>query len=158
MMVGDAMGRAMAELLTPYSVNAGGDMITWSGEPVELDATVQEGVTVVSYAWSADPNDGVVFDPPSADVNDPNVTITKDTDNPSTVKLRLTVNDGINPPVTDSIRIDVYDDACKAAIGKGLAVDNPGDFDENCITGFGDLAMMAAKWLNDTGLTGPVLK
>jgi hypothetical protein len=155
-LVGDAMGRAMVEILTPYSVHAGDDMITWSGEPVELDATVQEGVTVVSYAWSAHPNDGVVFSDET--VEDPTVTITKDTDNPSTVKLTLTVNDGENPPVTDAMTIDVYDDACKAAIGKGLAADNPGDFDGNCITSFADLAVMATKWLNDTGLTGPVAK
>ncbi len=155
MLVGEAMGRAMAEMLSPYSVDAGINMITWSGEPVELDATVQEGVTVVSYGWSAEPNDGVVFSDET--VEDPNVTITKDTDNPSTVRLTLTVNDGVNPPVTDSIRIDVYDDACLAAIGKGLSADNPTDFDGNCITNFEDLAVMATKWLNDTGLTEPVV-
>jgi len=156
MMVGDVMGRAMAELLTPYSVNAGTNMITWSGEPVELDATVQDGVTVVSYGWSANPNDGVVFSDET--VEDPTVTITKDTDNPSTVTLTLTVNDGENPPVTDAMRIDVYDDACKAAIGKGLAADNPGDFDGNCVTGLEDVAVMALAWLNDNGLTVPVAK
>jgi hypothetical protein len=52
----------------------------------------------------------------------------------------------------------VYDDACKAAKAAGLAGDNPADFDENCIIGYGDLAVMAAKWLNDPGLTGPVVK
>jgi len=156
MLVGDAMGRAMVEILTPYSVDAGDDMITWSGEPVELDATVQDGVTVVSYAWSADPDDGVVFSDET--VEDPTVTITKDTDNPSTVKLTLTVNDGENPAVKDAVTIDVYDTACKATIGKGLAADNPGDLDENCITGFEDLAALATKWLNDTGLREPVVK
>jgi hypothetical protein len=156
-LVGDALGRAMAELLTPYSVDAGDDMITWSGESIGLDATVQEGITVSSYAWSADPNDGVVFSDET--IEDPTVTITKVTDNPSTVKLTLTVNDGgVNPPVTDSIRIDVYDDACKAAIGKGLATNNPGDFDGNCITDFEDVAVMALAWLNDKGLTAPVAK
>jgi len=155
MMVGDALGRGMAEILTPYSVNAGTNMITWSGEPVKLHATVQEGVTVVSYAWSAD-DPCAVFD--SNSIENPNVTITKATGNPSTVKLTLTVDDGVNPPVKDSIRIDVYDDACKAAIGAGLAADNLGDFDENCITDANDLAELATKWLNDTGLTVPVLK
>jgi hypothetical protein len=128
-------------------------MITWSGQPVELDATIQDGVTVVSYAWSADPNDGVVFSDET--VEDSTVTITKDTDNPSTVKLTLTVNDEVNPPVTDSIRIDVYDDACKATIGKGLAADNPADISGDCKISLEDLAEMAAKWLNDTGLAGP---
>jgi hypothetical protein len=31
----------------------------------------------LTYLWTAEPDDGVVFDPPSADVNDPNVTIIK---------------------------------------------------------------------------------
>jgi hypothetical protein len=54
--------------------------------------------------------------------------------------------------------IDVYDDACKAAIGKGLAADYPADVDGNCIINFADFAVMATTWLNDTGLTGPIPK
>jgi len=154
--VGDAMGRAMVDMLSPYDVDAGENMITWSGQSVVLDATVEEGIVVTSYAWTADPDTGVVFSDDA--IEDPTVTITKVTDNPSPVKLTLTVNDGVNIPVTSSIIIDVYDDACKAAIGKGLAEDNPGDFDQNCVTGFGDLAMMALAWLNDTGLTEPAAK
>jgi hypothetical protein len=133
-----------------YSVDAGPDMITWSDEPVHLDATVQDGVTVVSYAWSADPAAGVVFSDPA--IEDPTVTITKTAGDAVTVKLTLTVDDGENMPVTDAMTIDVYDTACKAAIGKGLSADNPTDFDGNCKTGLEDLAEMAAKWLNDTGL------
>jgi hypothetical protein len=348
MLVGDAMGRGMIELGAAYSIDAGDDMITWTDEPVELDATVQEGVTVVSYAWSADPDDGVVFSdetvedpkvtiskpaltltavpignpgfevpeladggwtstPPAwtegyYDVTDPGVWVVGDseagvynptaadgyggvapegdnvmyatsgagydkgmsqvlsanlqantrydlsalvgnpflfngstttadyriellaggavlesdtgsspaddttwktaslsynsgaspaqlgqaleirllavnstdgkevdfddvkltaegpTPDPYAVKLTLTVNDVENPPVTDAMKIDVYDDACKAAIGKGLAADNPGDFDGNCITDFEDLALMATKWLTQGGLTAPVPK
>ena len=60
--------------------------------------------------------------------------------------------------MTDTMTIDVYDTACKAAIGKGLAADNPTDFDGNCITGLEDLAEVATKWLNDTRLTEPVAK
>ncbi|MHC4324549.1 MAG: sialate O-acetylesterase, partial [Planctomycetota bacterium] len=66
MLVGDALGRGMIELGAVFSVDAGDDMISWSGQPVELDATVEEGVTAISYAWSAespDPdNTTVVFD------------------------------------------------------------------------------------------------
>ncbi|MCH8121198.1 MAG: hypothetical protein IIC00_15930 [Planctomycetes bacterium] len=156
MMVGDALGRAMAEILTPYSVNAGDDMITWSGQAIDLEATIQDGVTVTSYAWSADPAAGVLFSDPA--IEDPTVTITKATDNPSTVTVTLTVNDGVNPPVPDSIRIDVYDDACKATIGEGLAADNPTDLNGDCVTGLEDLAVMALAWLNDNGLAAPVLK
>jgi hypothetical protein len=54
--------------------------------------------------------------------------------------------------------IDVYDDACQAAIGRGLAADYPADFDRNCVINFDDFALMATTWLNDTGLTEPVAK
>jgi len=119
MLVGDALGRGMVEILPAYSVNAGDDMITWSGEPVELDATVQDGVTVVSYAWSAIPDDGVVFSDET--VEDPNVTITKGPGDMASVFVRLTVDDGVNSPVSDTIVIDVYDDACKATrLGQGI--------------------------------------
>ena len=91
-------------------VDAGDDMITWSGQPVLLDPNIVEKEptdwTDLTYAWSADPND----------------------------------------------------DACLAAIGEGLAANNPTDFDGNCITDANDLAELATKWLNDTGLTGPVAK
>jgi len=154
MLVGDGMGRGMIELDSAYSVNAGDDMITWSGEPVKLDASVEEGVTVSSYGWSAVPADGVVFD--SNSIEDPTVTITKAPGDAVTVTLTLTVDDGENPAVTDTMTIKVYDDACLAArLGKGLAADNPTDFDGNCTTDFADLAAMAAKWLDDTGLAVP---
>jgi hypothetical protein len=80
---------------------------------------------------------------------------------PYVVKLTLTVNNEGSPPekaAADTMRIDVYEDACQAAKAAGLGADNPGDFDGNCITGFEDLAEAAAKWLNDTGLTEPVVK
>jgi hypothetical protein len=135
------------------STDAGIDMITWSDQPVQLNPNV---ISDLTYAWSADPDDGVVFSDPTALA--PTVTITKVTDNPSAVTLTLIVHGGLNLLEGDTVMIDVYDDACKAAIGKGLAADNPGDFDGDCITGFEDLAVMATKWLNDTGLTGPIPK
>ena len=157
MLVGDAMGRAMAEMQAPYSVNAGDNMITWSGEPVELDATVQEDITVTSYLWSADPDTGVVFSDPA--IEDPTVTITKATTNPSVVTLTLEVDDSVNPLVTDRMRIDVYDTACLATIGIGLTEDHPTDLvGDDCITDIEDFAEMAAKWLNDTGLPEPIAK
>ncbi len=58
------------------SVDAGEDMVTWSGQAVLLDATVvDDGVSPLTYAWSADPADGVVFS--DAGAEDPSVTITK---------------------------------------------------------------------------------
>jgi len=80
-------------------VDAGVDMITWSGEPVTLDATVRDGVTVVSYAWSAEPNDGVVFSDKT--VEDPNVTITKP--EPGSILTPVTI---VNPGFEDPVLVD----------------------------------------------------
>ena len=89
------------------------------------------------------------------DFDDVKLTAEGPTPDPYTVTLTLAVDDVYK----DTMTIDVYDDACEAArIGKGLAADNPGDFDGNCITDANDLAELATKWLNDTGLTGPVVK
>ena len=78
---------------------------------------------------------------------------------PVTVELTLAVNDEGNPtPVEDSMTIDVYEDACKAAVGAGLATIEPSDFDENCITDLRDLAVMLAQWLVDYKATAPVPK
>jgi len=60
-------------------VDAGISMITWSGEPVQLDPNVVEAPgsdwTNLTYAWSADPCDGVVFSDPGIEA--PTVTITR---------------------------------------------------------------------------------
>jgi hypothetical protein len=76
----------------------------------------------------------------------------------SAVTLTLAVNDAVGS-VDDTMTIDVYDTPCLAArIGLELAADHPADFDESCITGLEDLAVMVAKWLDDHGLTAPVPK
>jgi len=142
-----------------YSVDTGEDWITWSGEPVLMDPNIvyySDPPAALTYTWSGDPAGGVVFSDET--VETPTVTITKATANPSTVTLTLAVHDGVHPTVQDTMTIDVYDDACLAAIGKGLAADNPGDFDGNCVTGLEDLAVMATKWLTNKGLTEPVVK
>ena len=141
----------------PTSVDAGADMITWSGEPVPLDATVvDDGASALTYAWSANPGEGVVFDPNAA-VEDPTVTITKATLDPSTVTLTLAVNDENNPPVEDTMEIDVYEDACQL-VRIGLGLSDITDFDENCITDLKDFAVLAAAWLDNYAATGPVPK
>ena len=71
------------------------------------------------------------------------------------VELTLAVTLGDLDPVKDSMTIDVYDDACLAAIGKGLAANNPTDLDGDCVTGLADFAVLAEKWLSDNGLAVP---
>ena len=104
----------------------------------------------------------------NANVEDPNVTITKAPGDAVTVTLTLAVNNEgrLEPPVEDTMMIDVYDYACLAArIGKELEADYPSDFDGNCIiyleyfavmtttcfdgSEFQELAEMATTWLVD---------
>jgi hypothetical protein len=150
------------------SVNAGINMITWSGEPVALDSTVVNNDTnepqgTLTYLWTASP-DGI-GDPnldvaiTDADQEDASVTITKTaTGDATVVTMTLAVTLEGKDPVKDSMTIDVYDDACLAALDLGLAVIDPTDLDENCITNFADFAVLAATWLDDYALTGPVAK
>ena len=151
-------------------VNAGVDMISWSGEPVTLDPNVveKEGSdwTDLTYAWSADaasladPNLTITIT--NADQEDATVEITKTapTDDATIVTLTLAVNNvgRALPPVTDTMTIDMYDDACLAAKAVGPVELDPTDFDGNCITNFADFAVMATTWLDDYTLTEPVAK
>jgi hypothetical protein len=95
----------------------------------------------------------VVFDP-SATVEAPTVTITQDTpSDPSTVTVTLLVNGSDQ----DTMKIDVYDDACEAAKVSMVELD-PTDFDADCITGLADFAGLAETWLDDYALTAPAPK
>jgi hypothetical protein len=140
----------------PVSVNAGYDAVAWSGQEVQLDGTVEDygEDDVEMISWSANPDDGVVFSDPNAE--DPTVTITKATDNPSIVTLTLSAQDGISSD-EDRMRIEVYDTACLAEIGEGEEYD-PGDFDASCATDIEDYAVIAEEWLVDYTLTEPVEK
>jgi hypothetical protein len=146
---------------TTPTVDAGVDMVTWSGEPVPMSATVVNNhpTADLTYAWSADPADGVDFS--ATDIEDPIVTITKITENPSVVTLTLTANNVGEAPDQareDSLTIDVYDDACKATIGLDPSAIDPSDFDGNCVTGIEDLREIAIAWLHNYSLTEPVSK
>jgi hypothetical protein len=116
----------------------------------------------LTYAWTAEPNG--IGDPnldvaiTDADTENASVTITKTapTGDATVVRMTLAVTLEGKDPVTDTMTIDVYDDACLAAKAVGVAVIDPTDLDENCITNFADFAVMAATWLDDYALTGPV--
>jgi hypothetical protein len=140
----------------PVSVDAGDNMITWSGQAVALEPTIEDDeVSDLTYAWSADPNDGVVFSDPG--VKDPSVTITKATDNPSVVTLTVSAEDDVSSD-EDTMTIDVYDNPCLASIiGLGQEYD-PSDFDADCDTDIEDYAEIAEDWLVDYTLTAPVEK
>jgi len=73
-------------------------------------------------------------------------------DGDATYTLTLAVSDENNPPVEDTMTIDVYDNACLAKIGAGLATDYPADYTADCIINIEDMAVMAATWLDGLGL------
>jgi len=152
-------------------VDAGDDMIAWSGKGATLDPNIVEvpgsAWTNLTYLWTAEP-DGI--DDPNLDVDItnadqevPSVTITKavPTGDVTVITLTLAVNNEGNAPeeaVQETMTIDVYDNACLATKAAGQAVIDPTDVDGNCITNFKDFAIMATTWLDDYKLTGPVVK
>ena len=73
------------------------------------------------------------------------------------VELTLEVTDNVGS-LADTMMIDVYGDACKAAIGAGLDPIELTDHDGNCITDLGDLIRMVTIWLDDYSVTEPVVK
>jgi len=105
-------------------VDAGANMITWSGEPVKLDPNVVnnddgEPQAALTFAWSAD-DPCAVFDPPSADIEEPNVTIIP----PATVTTAISiVNAGFETPALDD---GTYTDSPSAWTGGSYEVANPG--------------------------------
>ena len=144
------------------TVDAGIDMLTWSGEGVLLAPTVvnnSDPVTPLTFAWSGSPVNGVVFTP-SATVEAPTVTITKATNNPSVVTLTLAVNNEGSGKfdVLDTMTIDLYDDGCKAANADGTLEYDSTDFNQDCNTDLEDLAELAAAWLSDYTTTVPIVK
>ena len=62
----------------------------------------------------------------------------------ATVTLTFAVNDGTNPALTDTMTIDMYEDACAAAIAAGPL---PGDFNLDCEVDPDDLQWLAEGWL-----------
>ena len=151
-------------------VDAGDDMIGWSGGPVPLNPNIIEAEgsdwTSLTYEWTGEPNgigdpdlDVVITD---ADQEYASVTITKTAPTGDATVITMTIavnNEGrVDPPLTSTMTIDVYDDSCLAAKSVGTVELDPTDFDDNCITNLADFAVLAADWLVDYEITGPVEK
>lgn len=134
------------------TVNAGVNMITWINEPVQLAPTVlDDGVSPVTYSWTAAPATGVTFSPDAAALA-PTVTV----DNAAgAVTLTLTVKDEFNPAVSDTMTVSVYGSACSAAYD-GAGLRNIGDLYFDCKVDLQDFAALAAEWLADYTLLNPV--
>ena len=96
--------------------------------------------------------------PGGVDVEFDNVVLSTDTPFPAmqgdvdTVTVAVAVSDAENiDPVTATMEIDVYDDAC-AVSRDGLGLDDFIDLDKNCEIGLSDLVLVASTWLKNTSL------
>lgn len=165
LLIGEAMGEGMIDLLVDPNapeIDAGADMVTWSGETIMLDPNVAErdgsDWTNLTYKWTAIPDSGVVFSNDA--IAAPTVTITKPVGDSTTVALMLEVNNSgrTEAGVKNAVKFDVYDTPCKAAIGQGLAANNPTDLDGDCVTDFADFAKLALKWLSGEVLPAALRK
>jgi len=150
--------------VTNPTVDAGSDWVTWTGEAVTLDnAAVNNndpdagGLTLL---WTSDNPGGVSVGFSSTDVADPTITIIKDAaaSNPTTVTLTLSVTQAGKDPVTDTMEIDVYDNACDAGKALGSVTLDPADFNGDCVTNIEDLVTLAAAWLVDYQADIPAVK
>jgi hypothetical protein len=167
--IGTTYASVLGYPLSP-DVDPGDNMVSWSGGQAQLAPTVVNNdpgdpQMPLAYEWTYDAPEGytVTFDP-SASVEDPMVTITKDapTGDATVITLQLTAENvgGTAPdfaPMKANMTIDVYDDACEAFKTAGTAI-NDSDFNKDCETGLEDFAIMALKWLVDYELTEPVEK
>jgi len=158
---------------TGYTVQllAGGTVLDADDNSLTIAADTIKTSTVVYASGAddvADPNVGLplqirLLSLGGGEVNfdDVQLSAVGPAPNPYIVTLTLAVNNegSARADIKDGLTIDVYDDACQMArIGEGKAADNPGDFDENCITDAVDLDELAANWLAGDVLTGPVPK
>ena len=153
--IDNVVSDATVEIHTPA-------MMTWSNNPVGLDATITDsGLSPLTYGWTAvpdgigDPNIIVDFD---SGAEDPVVTVTNLTEGKVTVAMTLTAFDDANPDeiAEASVEIDVYPNACEMAIiGLGTPVAAT-DFNRDCITNLLDFAEMASAWLDDYAATEAV--
>jgi len=160
---GDVWSFKVSDDTPPANVSTGANMITWIGKEVDLTGTYDDdGKSPVKETWrSSDP--GVVFSPSDdggATANSRIATATINAAGP--VTLTFEVDDELNDPVTDDMTVTVYEDACEAArVGGNRAGDYPGDVTgpdgaPDCVIDFKDFAVLAAEWLNDYTLAGPV--
>jgi len=153
--IDNVVSDATVEIHTPA-------MMTWSNNPVGLDATITDsGLSPLTYGWTAvpdgigDPNIIVDFD---SGAEDPVVTVTNLTEGKVTVAMTLTAFDDANPDeiAEASVEIDVYPNACEMAIiGLGTPVAAT-DLNRDCITNLLDFAEMASAWLDDYAATEAV--
>ena len=135
------------EVITPNT-------LTWAGEPVQLDAQITDlgndhSTVYVEWSVSEEFAANVTFSP-SANAEDP--VIVGDMHLPNTT-VTCTVWDEFNGEAassSDTVIIDIAEDACQGARGGFQRLDlvYAADYDGNCIIDLYDFAMIAGQWLD----------
>jgi hypothetical protein len=161
----DVWSFQVSDDVEPYDVSAGANMITWIGKPTELTGTYEDdGKSPVNVKWISN-NSNVVFSPSDdggVTGNAAVVTVTIESA-VDPVTLTFEVQDELNAPVSDDMILTVYADACQAAReGANLGGDHPADITgpgdvPDCVINLVDFAELAAEWLRDYTLLGPVV-
>jgi hypothetical protein len=142
-------------------VNAGADqyLVTeGSGMILNLDATVtdDEDAGPVTITWAdltvaADKNPNTVVALNDTAIEDPTVTLTNAVDGEVTgyYIFEITVDDGVNPAVTDQVIVNVLGTCGEAAdADPNDDYDITGDLNLDCKKDLADFAIFAAAWLD----------
>jgi hypothetical protein len=130
--------------------------------PAQLGQTLEIRILAEAYGGSDGITDGIdlCFDDVKFTINGALTHMTPPTDDMLSFTLLLAVNNvgSGKPDEVDTVTIKLYDDACKAALGEGLATIDVTDFDGDCITNLADFAVIAIAWLDDYELTEPAAR
>jgi len=134
----------------PPRVDAGADIATWlqdGSRTGNLDATIteEEAYTVVWMVTSEPEKGAVVIENTSAE--DTGITLTA----VGKYVLQLVAFDG-EYPGSDTVTINVYNDACEAAQSLPSYVPLVGDLNGDCKVDEADMALLEENWLKDNSL------
>lgn len=144
------------------TVDAGDSIVTWVANAatgtIQLQGVVDDngegdivsqGWTVLASDFPGIPAPGITF----TDAADPITTVT--ITEAGIYTLVYTVDDGVNPEVSDAMEFAVYADACLAAKNNPNVPyeGNYHDYNNDCIVNILDFVIFAAEWLEDTTTT-----
>jgi hypothetical protein len=132
------------------SVDAGPDQAVWLGSAtsvvVSLNGTTSDD-GAYTVAWTQVENDAPAVTISPDNVDDTSVTLTERGD----YRFMLTADDGLVPPVSDTVRIVVGNDSCDASHLASGAPYDPGDQNQDCRVDLTDLvALIIDDWLQCT--------
>lgn len=133
-------------------VDAGADVFTWLVEGsrvINIDATVTDDgfpdpPAAYGVTWAVTGGDAgnIAITETDPVAEDAEVTVTA----VGTYELTLTADDS-DKEASDTVTINVLEDACEAAKAAGVEV-LVGDFNEDCVVDMGDAMVMAGDWLS----------